>query len=191
MVSSPSSLVCATNQVLFSLDLITLIVKDSEHEKPSSADIKRIVEAVAQRAKGSDEGIHIQNLMSEAYEGAARGLRAVTTNYNRQKLHCPSPDSEESDAIQQQRATHDSERVRSPSNRLFHLGVQPSESSQACGTTKRAGAKAKITGGTLAFCMGLKWRKDEAFEENAATRILDHGDEGLSSFLIGKRALLD
>jgi hypothetical protein len=46
MVSSPSSLVCATNQVLFSLDLITLIVKDSEHEKPSSADIKRIVEAV-------------------------------------------------------------------------------------------------------------------------------------------------
>jgi len=45
-VSSPSSLVCATNQILFSLDLITLIVEDSEHKKPSSADIKCIVKAV-------------------------------------------------------------------------------------------------------------------------------------------------
>jgi len=31
---------------LFSLDLITIIVEDSVHEKPSSADVKRIVEAV-------------------------------------------------------------------------------------------------------------------------------------------------
>jgi len=45
-VSSPSSLVCATNQFLFSLDLITLIVEDSEHEKPLSVDIKHIVEMV-------------------------------------------------------------------------------------------------------------------------------------------------
>ena len=87
-VSSPYSLVCTTTHCLFLLDLITLIVEDNEHEKPSSADIKRIVEAVnfctwlilwhfnvlwtAQRAKGRNEGIHIQVLMS--YDGTAWDL---------------------------------------------------------------------------------------------------------------------
>jgi len=46
MVSSPCSFVCATTYYLFSLDLITLIVEDSVHEKPSSADVKQIVEVV-------------------------------------------------------------------------------------------------------------------------------------------------
>ena len=44
--SNVYSLICATTHCLFSLDLIALIVEDSEHETPSSADIKQIVKAV-------------------------------------------------------------------------------------------------------------------------------------------------
>ena len=55
MVSSPYSLVCATTHCLFSLDLITLIVEDSKHKKPLSADI-RLLSDFSLTTKGLQSG---------------------------------------------------------------------------------------------------------------------------------------